>query len=484
MRPPVNEAVAAPGGLADRAWRSAWVEAAPGLARAVARWEQELGPSRTPRSARPPLAAPGVVPPLDAARRGVALGAAQLGWLTQRFPGDLVTRRPLDHLSAWLQDSTAFVIRDQLAALGPAAVEIATILAASPGLVPRPIVDELDRRPVRARAMSTAAAERLARRALPGWLGPIGAPVCVGTSSQLHAAELRDGTAVLLRVCRPGVGRDARSDARLAADALAPLEWSIPALGALHPLGLVETVSRQLVDGSDARNEALNAVELGLLVEDLGVAGVVCCRPIPDLVTPQAAAFEAAPGGVPLTPQRPTSSPPQAAIDTLVHLTLDSALSNGAFHADLTPDHLLVLPDDRLALVGCRTIGRWDLPVRRAVVELLAGVLTGDIPGCVAALYALGATPPDVDLEALAADLEAVAPDNVVALLTAPPGERSAFLSAGAGVLRRHGARIPPGLVDWLRTLLQLRSLAGGPGLLPSVLPFILRLPELRAALA
>lgn len=476
-----------PASLAERARGSAWVTACAGLADAVAAWEHDLGRGDAgPTEER--LAAPGLVSPSDAARRWTALSTAQVGWLTQRLPGDVLARRPLGHPGEWLQEATTYVLRDQLAGLGPAAAEVAAILAEAEGVVPRPLVDELRRRPVTVSPMGPRKVDRLARRALPGRLGPIGEPLSVSTTSQLHPAELRDGTTVLLRVCRPDVADDARSDARLAADVLAPLQWAVPALRAVHPLALVEVVSRQLVDGADARHEALNAVHVGMLVEDLALAGAVVCRPLPELVAPGAAAFEAPPGAAAFSAATPPAAPGASPLDAFVGLTLDAALSVGEFHADLRPEHLLSLPDGRVALAGCRRVGRLDAGTRRATVELVATVLTGDTAGQAAALVALGVVPPDADVAALAAALAVVEPDSPLVLLSAPGERRRAVLGQAGAVLRRHHARVPPQLMEWLRALLALRSLAGPaaahPGLIRALAPVVMRLPQLRVSLA
>src|SRR5581483_1171221 len=155
-----------------------------------------------------------------------------------------------------------------------------------------------------------------------------------------------------------------RADARITAMLVAPFELAVPALAEAHPLGFVELAARQLLEESDLRNEALNAVALGLAVEDLGVDTVAVARPVPGLVHRRAAAFEALDGARPLTDgaaglDADAALTADAAVRALVALTVEAALTHGVFHADLRPEHLVVTGDGRLGVVGFGAAGRF-----------------------------------------------------------------------------------------------------------------------------
>lgn len=478
----------APGVLAKQAQASPWVRGQAGLADAVTEWEAELADERATLDAHAArLARPGPVPPLRAARHLAALQTGQLRWAVQRLPADLATGlRPAREPAAWLKQSIAYVLREQLSLLGPAAAEVARIIDESEGLAPGVIVDELRRRPLRAAPLPMRTVERVVRSALDGRVRRVVAgPLSVTPVSQLHRAELTDGTGAFVRVRRPGVRTAVRADARITATLVAPFEWLLPAMREAHPLGFVELAARQLLEEVDLRHDALNAVELGLVTEALDRPGVVLCRPIPGLVAASAVATEALDGAVPL--ERGTA---RLDIDTvvagLVAVTVESALTAGVFHADLRPEHLLGLPDGRVAIAGCGTLGRFDPVTRRAALDYLAAVLGGDFEGQVAAMRAAGAVPETTDVDALVADLAAA--DALQPMTILAGGETSLLgaLREAMDLLLRHRLRPPLEVVLFVRTVFALRALlavlAPQRSLLEVLFPVIQRLPDLRGA--
>jgi ubiquinone biosynthesis protein len=166
-------------------------------------------------------------------------------------------------------------------------------------------------------------------------------------------------------------------------------------------------------------------------------------------------------------------------------VTAEAALTHGVFHADLRPEHLLALPDGRVVVAGCGTIGRLDPPIRRAAIEYLAAVLGGDYEGQVAAMRQTGAVPDDVDVDALVADLSASAALDPMTILAGGEVSLLGALREAMDLLLRHRLRPPLEVVLLVRSLFALRSLlatvAPERSLLDALFPLIARLPELRA---
>jgi len=473
--------------LGDDARHSNWVGQVPGLARAVADWEHQLGSARshandgTHRVARPGLISPGRL-----VRQSAAMTAAQLGWVLTRLPVDLAAGRPVSQPGTWLQETAGYLLREQLASLGPVAAELARIIADCEGILPDFLISELRRRPLPNNPLPTGTAERIAAGALPAGWGRLGAIVSVAPVSQLHEGELRDGTPVLVRVRQPGVARAVRQDARIAASVLTPFEQVVPILRAVRPLGLVELISRELVEASDLRNDALNSIELGLAIERIGVGGLVVARPLPGLVSERAAVFESLATDLPL---RTIASHPDETVNALplAALTFESALAAGVFAADIRGEQIAVLPDGRLGLIGAAAVGRLDLTTRRAALDLLPALLSGDVDGQAVALRDLGIAPDGPGAETLLADLAAVQPANPLALFNGQGGGVGGLGREAVTVLLRHGVTPPLELVQLGRAVLSLRTLfrqtSTPGGLVAALLPLLGRVYELRAQL-
>jgi ubiquinone biosynthesis protein len=299
--------------------------------------------------------------------------------------------------------------------------------------------------------------------------------------SQLHGAVLAGGRRVMVRVRRPGVDRALHDDARITATLAGTLELLVPALRQPHPLGFVELATRQMLEEADLRNEALNTVELGLAVEELGIAGIEVPRPVPGMAFPRAVVLERI-DGRPFAEAAGDLDAEKAAV-ALVGITIEAALARGVFHADLRPEHLAVLDDGRLALWGSGTLGCFDRDTRRGALKYLVAVLGGDFEGQVEAMRLSGAVPPEVDLDALVADLAGTPALQPMTMLAGGQQTALSGLREAVTLLLKHRLRPPIEVVLFVRNLFALRSLLArmspDADLLAALLPLVQRLPEL-----
>lgn len=257
-----------------------------------------------------------------------------------------------------------------------------------------------------------------------------------------------------------------------------------------HPVGLVELAARQVLEEADLRHEALNAVLIGLAIEDLAVEGVLVPRPIPNLVRPQAIAIEDLPGARPLLDGGAVAShlDRAAAANALVRLTIEAAFADGTFLADLRPEQFAVVPDGRLAIVGAGVTGHFDRATRRAAIELLVSLMAGDANALVDAMDKIGALSEHTNPTHLLADLESAdALKPMTILANGEAGLMNAVQTAIAALLR-HRVRPPLELMLFLRSMLALRALLRvvhpDGTLMESLFPVVSRLPQLRADLA
>ncbi len=472
--------------LSERAQRSAWVSALPGLDASIAQLDHDLAVERSSfvdHALR--LARPGPVPPLRLARHIGALNLARLRWAVRTLPND-ISKQKWNEPGEWLKNSAAEWMRDQLAMLGPSAVEIARIISQSEGMAPGVVVEEIRRRPITIDPMPALVVRDIVKRSFGDQVCRVDPlPLTYTAITQLHGAELADGRRVMVRVRRPGVDRDLHADARVSATMVYPLEQLIPALREPHPLGFVEMATRQLLEESDLRNEALNTAELGIIIEELCLSGVEVARPIPGLATRRAVVFERL-DGRPFSEARHTLDVDKT-VAALVGVTIDAALEYGGFHIDMAPEHLMVLDNGNLGIVGCGSMGHFDLTTRRAALLYLTSVLSGDFENQVESMRLAGAVPEGTDTSALVADLastEALQPATMMM-----GGEESMVggLREAMTVLLRHKIRPPLEEVLFVRNVFMLRnlfaSLSPDISMMMALMPLLQKLPELNARL-
>lgn len=472
-------------GLRARAAASPWVAAGDGLAEAVAAWAAALGDEDDLAEQARRATAPGLVPPARALRYLAALEIGRLRWSAGEVRN--AGLRPLREPAVWAKEGVAQVLRHQLGMLGAAGAEIARIIAGSGGLLPQVVVAEIQANPVTVTRFPATVAARVADRALGGRVTELSdRPLSATPVSQLHAGRLDGDRRVLARVRRPGAAGDALADARLTAAVARTVEQLVPATRAMHPLGFVELAARQTVEELDLRREALNAVELALALEELGTEGITVARPIAGLATARALVSEDLPGARSFASAHGRLDPDQA-VAAYVGATIEAGLATGVFHADLRPEHLVVLPDRTLAIVGCGTLGRFDVATRRAAFTYLTALFSGDHQGQVDAMRLAGALPDDVDEGPLVRDLAGAPTLSPAAMLAGGGDAITTALRDAVGILLAHRVRPPTEVVLFVRNVFAFREFLAtvAPEMSPiaALLPVVQRLPDLHARL-
>jgi ubiquinone biosynthesis protein len=475
--------------LVDRAAGSAWVGEEPGLVEAIAEWDDDVGAARArlhEEASR--VARPGVVPADRLVRHMAAAGMSRAIRTVTRLPNDLSTMAPLRDTQQWATQAGVEAFADQLVLSGPASHEVARIIIGSGRLFPSVLREELEHRTIQSPLIDSDTVAAIAQRYLEDVTLQGDAPVAALPVSQMHTARLAasadaDERPVHVRVRRPGISRELRADARFSASAATALSRVMPDAAGMGPIGFVELVIRLGLESTDLRFEALNTVELAMILEDSGHDALHVAHPIPGKVTRRVAAFEHL-DGVPLPFYEGTLADPAAAIAAISAITLESALVHGVFWADPSPEHLLVRPGGHLALVGVGTAGHFSPQLRRAGITFLRSVMSGDAAGQVEAMRIAGAAPDGLDTDRIIDDLEHADALQVSKILMG--GEQALLdaLAATVRVLLKYDIKPPVEVVLLLRTVFALDGLARrvmpeGGGLMAALLSLLPRLPEL-----
>ena len=283
-------------------------------------------------------------------------------------------------------------------------------------------------------------------------------PIASASIAQVHAATLRTGERVAVKVQRSTVDRMVRLD--LAAMAwLAPqLVGRIPVAALTNPPALVELFAETIVEELDFRLEAQNMLDIAAVYAAADQRSVVVPRPHPELVTRRVLVMEQLAGFA----WGEASAMRAAGIDTAAVLRatliafLEGALLHGVFHGDLHGGNLLVRPDGTVALLDFGITGRLDERGRLAFLRLEMGATTNNVPLQVEALRDLGALPPEVDVEAVIRDLGLDRPPVDPTTLSAD--EMVAELRDVTKGLLEYGARLPKELMLFVKDVLFLNG--------------------------
>ncbi len=348
------------------------------------------------------------VPPVArVARTGAELGQAlALWWLVERAQSRRWQRPEVSRAGVSRRLRRAFEH------LGPTYIKLGQIISSGEGLFPAELVAEF--RLLRDRVSPERFED--VRAVVEGDLGrPLEevfssferAPVAAASIAQVHAATLRSGERVVVKVQRPDVAATVRRD-------LAAMSWIAPALigripvaALANPPALVELFAETILEELDFRLEADNMLDIAHVLAVTGQRSVVVPRPHPRLVTRRVLVMECLEGFSfdDVEGMRRAGIDTEAVVRALIISFLEGATLHGVFHGDLHGGNLFVQADGRVALLDYGITGRLDEPRRLAFLRMLMGGSLNDPRMQLAALRDLGALPPDTDLDAVVRDL-------------------------------------------------------------------------------
>ena len=345
--------------------------------------------------------------------------------------------------------------------LGPTYIKLGQIISSGEGLFPEELVREfkLCRDQVRPEPF------HLVRDVVEADLGATleatfewfdREPLAAASIAQVHAARLRTGEPVVVKVQRPSVATLVRKDLRAMAWLAPHLVGRIPIAALANPPALVELFAETITEELDFRLEAENMLDVARVLADLGQRGYVIPRPHPTLVTRRVLVMERLEGFAfdDVDAMKAAGIDTTAVVRTGMIAFMEGAMIHGVFHGDLHGGNLFVMRDGRTALLDFGIVGRLTGQRRLAFMRLMLGATTNDVQGQLAALRDLGALPPDTDLRAVIADLGLDRPAVDPTTLTAD--ELVKEVQRIVRALLGYGARMPKELMLYVKNLVFL----------------------------
>ena len=353
----------------------------------------------------------------------------------------------------------SFRLRSAFQSLGPTYIKLGQILSSGEGLFPAELVNEFrllrDRVPAEPFEVVKAVVEEELGASIEDVFERFERqPIAAASIAQVHAAKLRTGEEVVVKVQRPAVAETVRTD-------LAAMSWiapfligRIPVTALANPPALVELFAETIVEELDFRLEADNMLDVAHVLAATGQRSVVVPRPHPELVTPRVLVMERLEGFSfeDVTGMHAAGIDTQAVVRALMISFLEGATLFGVFHGDLHGGNLFVRKDGTIALLDYGITGRLDEARRLAFLRMLMGGTINDTKMQLAALRDLGALPADTDLDSVITDLGLDQPVKDPTQMT--PDELLAEIREMIKKLLGYGARFPKVLMLYVKDLL------------------------------
>jgi ubiquinone biosynthesis protein len=269
-------------------------------------------------------------------------------------------------------------------------------------------------------------------------------PMASASVGQVHAAVLRDGSEVVVKLQRPGVAATVERDL----DILARLSGTLESrTGWGRGLGLRELsagFSAALREELDFTIESGNMRTVAASLRPSSESGIRIPVPRDDLSGRRALVMQRMRG----TPLASTQSPlggldastRRRSASLLLEAVLDQVLVHGVFHVDLHPGNVLVDERGTVELLDFGSVGRLDATTRTAVAGLLQALGRGDSRSATDGLLELVDAPEHVDHRELERSL-----GQLLVRYAAPgPGKAAEAFGALFRLVMTHRLRIPP----------------------------------------
>lgn len=278
--------------------------------------------------------------------------------------------------------------------LGPAAIKLGQILSTRPDLLPEEYIAELENLQDAVPPAPWCCIEGLLERELEldcfSEVDPV--PLASASLAQVHAARLRSGEEVVLKVQYPDVAERIEKDL--------PVLHRLAEFFAQHSRyadvfdfpGIVRQLDTSLHRELDLDFERSAMERIGATTDPCG--RILIPKVVPALCTQRVLTMERVRG-------RKIDHPPRGGSELatafLLHV-LQQVVREGFFHADPHPGNFLITPDGKLAMLDFGMIGNLDFQMRRSATLLLLALVNQQGARVAEELVRMGEPTPEFEL--------------------------------------------------------------------------------------
>ncbi len=287
--------------------------------------------------------------------------------------------------------STAERFRTMLTDLGPTFVKFGQVLSTRPDLLPPDFVRELSKLQDQAPELPLEVVREVVEKGLGRRVAELYADIdekalASASIAQVHAAHLKDGREVVVKVQRPGITESIRADLDLLYYLAQFLERVIEETGIYTPTGIVEEFEKSLFEELDFLHEAANVqrfVDLNAgraFIKIPEVFHELSCRTVLTLERLR---------GEKITAPDATFDRKKVA-KNLVDAVFTSVFVDGVFHADPHPGNVFVLEGGRIGLVDFGLVGHVSRQMQETIILLMLAIVLKDPDTVTRLLYKVG----------------------------------------------------------------------------------------------
>lgn len=353
-------------------------------------------------------------------------------------------------------------IRMSFEELGPAFVKFGQLLASRPDLITEEFVNEFEILHDKVNPLSFDVIDQVLKEEFGNNLGNIfssidPAPLGSASIAQVHGATLKDGTAVVLKVQRPGIIQVINDDLNVLYLIAELLEKYIPEVRSFNPVGVVNEYFKTL---ELETNFVVEANNIRRFQENFkNEKNVHIPKVFFDWTTSRVLVMEKL-QGIPLTNEfalRQSGVIPEDVIKLGLRSYLKMVFMDGFFHGDLHAGNFFVYPQNEIGLIDFGVVGRLNSRTQNAIVNMLIALSKEDYDRMAFEYVELAHFSERTNLDAFAKDLrELIAPYYGLSLKHVNIGK---LLLASSGVAARHHLVLPSELVMFFKSIVSIEGI-------------------------
>lgn len=305
------------------------------------------------------------------------------------------------------------VLRKVFEELGATYIKLGQLIASAPGIFPDAYVKEMQHCLDNAKPIPFSEIEKVLKSEFGNEYHKIfktieRKPLASASIAQVHAATLKNGEDVVIKVQRPGISGKLNADLNLIYLAAQLFERLTPGAARASLTEIVKQFQETIVEETDFYKEAKNISEFNSFLNDYGEDRVIVPKVYSAASTLRVLTMSRL-YGVPLTDLasiKKYTKEPEETLITALNTWFASLMYCGFFHADVHAGNLMVLTNGQIAFLDFGIVGRMTQTMWNALMDFTQAIGREDFSLMARALKDLNATDKEVDIDKFAKSLK------------------------------------------------------------------------------
>lgn len=273
-------------------------------------------------------------------------------------------------------------LADDLEAMGPTYVKLGQLFASRPDMLPDAYSRALARLQDKVKPFSYEQVEKIVAAELGVRISKAfsrfdSAPIAAASLGQVHAAALRDGREVVVKVQRPDIAKQIAEDFEVLEQIAEFLEAHTEMGRKYRLLDVLEEFRITIKNELDYEREAQNLVSMGKNLDEFELIQVP--QPVPDYTTRRVLTMDYVRGRniTKLSPLARLDVNGRVLAEELFKAYLRQVLVAGLFHADPHPGNVFLTDDGRIALLDLGMVGHTTPAMQQNLLKILIAISEG-----------------------------------------------------------------------------------------------------------